>query len=186
MLSQWGIMNRPFFCDKVRKLVLGSMFLFLCCGNGYSETTNKVVPDWLKQQSSFSPQGYFNISGELIIGFFIIIGLAGIGGLFLLRRIFLSRAGGRQLNFRVLSRFYLSPKAFLCVIELDGNRYLLGVGDGTISLLADLGRSKEFQSLVNQQLADLQESKSDEYVEFIREINAQIKQLKQAVRKKMQ
>ncbi len=83
-------------------------------------------------------------------------------------------------RIKVLHRFFLSPKASLWIVEVEGRRMLLGVGDGGVSLIAELGRDNRFRQVMRE--ASWEKEVQDD---FITELEGQIQELKSAIRKRI-
>ena len=85
---------------------------------------------------------------------FIVLGLLVLV-LYFMRRILSLRQGSKgELFIRVLSSIHLSPKERIQVIEIAGERMVLGVTQGSISLLTKLSDSGDGKRSVNGKRED--------------------------------
>ena len=69
---------------------------------------------------------------------FIVLGLLVLVLYFMKRFLFLRRGAKGDVFIKVLSSLHLSPKERIEVIEISGERLVLGVTPGTISFLTKL------------------------------------------------
>ncbi len=95
------------------------------------------------------------------------------------------------VGIRVLARHYLSPRSFLCVVEIDGERLLLGVSDsGGVSLISYLDHGQGFREVIRKEMngggtTSIPQTAKQEYDDFIRELEGQLKDLKAAIQKRI-
>ena len=109
----------------------------------------------------------------------------------LFHRISKKAAVVQGVDVRIVSRHYLSPKSFLCIVDVDGERMLLGVSDnGGIRLISYVDRDKEFKTVLNHTLGQREEKNwtdegKENYDAFIREVDKQLKELKESIQKRI-
>jgi flagellar protein FliO/FliZ len=48
------------------------------------------------------------------------------------------RRAARRVNLKLVERLPLDARRAICIAEVDGRRFLLGIGDGAPTLLAEL------------------------------------------------
>jgi len=72
---------------------------------------------------------------------FVSLGLVCLGAYWVLRWLGRKGVGRSSSNIRVLGHCYLEPRRSVYLIESAGRCFLLGVGDGPVSLIAEVDRS---------------------------------------------
>jgi flagellar biosynthetic protein FliO len=80
------------------------------------------------------------LGGSLAVSF-VSLGLVCILAFLVLRWLGRKGVGQSSANMRVLGRCYLEPRRSVYLVEAAGRCFILGVGDGPISLIAEVERA---------------------------------------------
>jgi flagellar biosynthetic protein FliO len=80
------------------------------------------------------------LGGSLALSF-LSLGLVCVVAYAVLRWLGRTGIGRSSANIRVIGHCYLEPRRSVYLIETAGRCFLLGVGDGPVSLLAEVERS---------------------------------------------
>lgn len=81
-----------------------------------------------------------SLGGSLALSFFS-LGLVCVVAYVILRWLGRTGIGRSSANIRVIGHCYLEPRRSVYLVETAGRCFLLGVGDGPVSLLAEVERS---------------------------------------------
>ncbi len=158
-------------------------------GNEVGVYANKIVdlPDWLRDKDNLSETISFSSNRIwLSIAFLMMFLLVGFG----IYRWSVGRGGQLDMvNIKLLSRFYLSPKISLVVVEVDGQRFLLGVGENVTMLTELTGRA--FRQLVINEVnnsgeeieKEAQNFSQEEMKQFIDGLSTKISELKRSIKR---
>lgn len=147
------------------------------------------LPDWLERpDDSVSAPVQAGVSYWMIMAFLLALLLLS---LWVFNRLSKKAVPVSGVGIRVLARHYLSPRSFLCVVEVDGERLLLGVSDGGgVSLITYLDHGREFKEIIRREIGEeprtvAQQGSRQEYEGFMRELEGQIRDLKAAIQKRI-
>lgn len=141
-------------------------------------TLNQVSANWLYTPDSFATNLDWN-SWSVLWATVLVLSLIVVGVWFF--RWIVNR--GQRENrggIKILHRFYVSPKVLLLMVEVEGRRLLLGVGDSGVSLICELGKNDKFHRVMQEISKERGEDEA-----LIRELEAQIEELRAAIRKRI-
>ncbi len=120
--------------------------------------------------------------GNYLLSVAVVLALL-IGSLLLLRMVFLRRRGEAGGGIKVLERYYFSPRAQLCVVEVSGERYLIGVTDNSVNLLTRMPEGTRFIADLKRSMEELEPRSG--YGDQLKDIEAQLEELKRAIRRRI-
>ncbi len=145
---------------------------------GAVNALNQVSANWLYTPnnvgSDLGGSSWSVLWATILVLALIIIGI----GLF---RWIVNKSGIESgASIRVLHRFYVSPKVLLLIVEVEGKRLLLGVGDSGVTLICDLGKNNKF----HQVMQEIHKEKSEQE-DLVKELETQVEELKSAIRKRI-
>lgn len=111
-------------------------------------TQDNIVPD--KKVSSPDLFSSF-VKMFAVVGILLSILIAG---LYAFKKIAQKKNGikGDGSNIRIITRTYLGPKKSIALIDIGGERIVVGITSNHISPLAKLGRNGQFSTLLNEEI----------------------------------
>lgn len=116
------------------RILLILLTIFFCCSSGFADTMAGEKP--IYQSSDILASSFRVVWGLLIVLGVILILYA------LLKKRFSVFAGGAEKEIKVLEIKPLLGKKALCLVEVRGREYLLGISDNQISNIATLPPQK--------------------------------------------
>ncbi len=147
-----------------------------------NEVANLIAeaPNWLVTEpvKAGSEMGL----GNYLVSVGVVLALL-VGTLILLRMVFLRRKGETGGGIKVLERYYFSPRTQLCLVEVNGERYLIGVTDNSVNLLTRMAGGNRFIADLKRSMGELEPPSG--YGDQLKDIEAQLEELKQAIRRRI-
>jgi len=107
-----------------------------------------------------SPDLYVSLM-KMILALSILLALL-LGGLYLFKRYMGKKIGiaGRKEGIKIVTSAYIGPKKSIALVDISGERIVVGITPNHISMLARLGRDGEFGKILEEQIS------SDDRVEL--------------------